>query len=260
MNPPHQLQNVDLVRLLQQESSAAKTANQDAQEARLRAEQAVTIAEKANQHLAELAQQLSKYLSPQLYLAIFRGEKQVKVGVDRKKLSVLFCDIVNFTSITENMEPMVLASWLNGYLNDMAEIVQTFGGTLDKFIGDAVMVFFGDPHSRGDEQDAIICVKMALVMQQQALARGIFVRIGINTGDVTVGNFGSEARMDYTVIGNTVNVSARLESASMPGKILISEATYALVKSSIYCVPNGFVYLKGIENSVMTYWAIKEYQ
>jgi class 3 adenylate cyclase len=223
-----------------------------------RARKTVAIArknlEQTNQHLAELAGKLSKYLSPQLYQAIFKGEKQVKIELYRKRLTLMFSDIVNFTPTTESMEPMALAAWLNSYLNDMAEIVQDFGGTLDKFIGDAVMVFFGDPQSQGEKQDAITCVKMAIQMCLKAKAKGVIIRIGINTGEGIVGNFGSEARMDYTVIGKDVNVASRLESSAVPGQILISESTYELVKDVINCVPNGLVKLKGIDRSILTYW------
>jgi class 3 adenylate cyclase len=210
--------------------------------------------EQTNQHLADLAGKLSKYLSPQLYQAIFKGEKQVKIELYRKRVTLLFSDIVNFTPTTESMEPMALAAWLNSYLNDMAQIVQDFGGTLDKFIGDAVMVFFGDPHTLGEKQDAIACVNMAIQMCQTAQAEGVIIRIGINTGEGIVGNFGSEARMDYTVIGKDVNLASRLESNAVPGRILISESTYELVNDVIDCLPNGPLKLKGIERSIMTYW------
>lgn len=212
--------------------------------------------EQTNQHLADLAGKLSKYLSPQLYQAIFKGEKQVKIELYRKRLTLLFSDIVNFTPTTESMEPMALASWLNSYLNDMAEIVQDFGGTLDKFIGDAVMVFFGDPQTQGEKQDAIACVNMAIQMCAKAKAKGVIIRIGINTGEGVVGNFGSEARMDYTVIGKDVNLASRLESNAVPGQILISESTYELVNDVVHCVPNGPLKLKGIERSIMTYWVM----
>ena len=139
----------------------------------------------------------------------------------------------------------------------MYEITQKYNGTLDKFIGDAVMVFHGDPHSRGQKEDAIANVEMALEMQARADALGIEVRMGINTGDCVVGNFGSDDRMEYTIVGSAVNLAARLESSSESGQILISKSTYELVKDKIRCEARGSVKLRGIDREVMTYWALE---
>ena len=154
----------------------------------------------------------------------------------------------------ESMNPQQLTNWLNHYLNEMTEIAIRYGGTLDKYIGDAVMIFFGDPSSLGSKEDAIQCVKMAKDMLFQAKLLGVDVRIGINTGECTVGNFGSADRMDYTIIGKEVNVAARLETAAQPGKILLSEFTYDLVKEEIPCEPRGEIQVKGIARPLMTYW------
>ncbi|MDP6039898.1 MAG: adenylate/guanylate cyclase domain-containing protein [Candidatus Latescibacteria bacterium] len=201
-----------------------------------------------------LTDKLSKYLSPQIYDSIFSGEKDVKIEYARKPLTVFFSDIVNFTPHTERLSPDALARWLNNYLTKMSAIANEFGGTLDKFIGDGIMAFFGDPQTHGSQQDAIRCVQMAQKMQERAKELDIGVRMGIHSGECIVGNFGSTDRMEYTIIGLNVNIAARLEEKSSTGGILISEATYKLVKDKISSNPNGEITAKGIDNNVTTYW------
>ncbi len=209
----------------------------------------------ARERLAALSNKLSKYLSPQVYKSIFSGEKEVKIESYRRKLTVFFSDIVNFTPIAETMDHLSLTRWLNGYLDEMTSIAMEYQGTLDKYIGDAIMVFFGDPLSSGEQADALACVRMALAMQAKARMLDIGVRIGISSGECTVGNFGSMDRMEYTIIGKEVNLASRLESNSRVGNILISDSTYALVKDKIACQKRGMIRMKGINRDVMTYWA-----
>ena len=212
---------------------------------------------KTVQHkLEELADKLAKYLSPQVYESIFKGEKDVKIESYEKTLTVCFSDIVDFMPRVESMTAQELTNWLNHYLNEMAEIVIQHGGTLDKYIGDAIMVFFGDPSSLGPKEDAIQCVRMAKDMLFHAKLLGVDVRIGINTGECTVGNFGSADRMDYTIIGKEVNVASRLETEAQPGRILISEFTHDLIKEDIQCEPRGEIHVKGIARPLMTYWVV----
>src|SRR5699024_6920105 len=134
------------------------------------------------------------------------------------------------------------------------------------FIGDAIMIFFGDPVSREPEEDAFNCVAMALEMQQQMLilrqrwrregvADEFHVRMGINSGNVTVGNFGTSARMDYTILGSDVNLASRLENLAKPGQVLISESTYHLIKTRIRCRHVGNVKVKGFQKPVPVYAA-----
>jgi adenylate cyclase len=222
---------------------------------------AITFQNELNQRLNEsslqlsrLAIKLSKYLSPQIYSSIFEDDTQVELGAISKPLSVMFSDIVGFTSISEDMSPEDLAAWLNDYMNAMSAITLKWEGTLDKFIGDAVMVFFGDPKTLGPVQDALNCVQMAIEMSAKASQMGVQVRYGINSGDCTVGNFGSIDRMDYTIIGPNVNLSARLEHVGEPGKILISEHTHYLINDKYECVPRSPIRVKGIERELMTYW------
>ncbi len=209
----------------------------------------------AKVQLEELTDKVSRYLSPQLYDAIFAGEKGVSLGETHlRPLTVYFSDIVQFTKKTESMGDKDLTHWLNGYCDQMATICLKHGGTLDKFIGDAVMVFFGDPQSKGEKEDAIACLRMAIEMNQAADEWDVQIRTGINTGPCYVGNFGSARQMNYTVIGGVVNTAARLQGKSEPGKMLISAATYELVKDDFWCDEHGKVTVKGIEGEIMTYW------
>ena len=214
--------------------------------------------------IEELTIKLSKYLSPQVYQSIFSGKKNVKIEAYRKKLTVFFSDIKGFTEITDRLEPEVLSSLLNSYLNEMSKIALKYGGTIDKFIGDAILIFFGDPESKGDKEDAKACVLMALEMRErmkhlrklwedQGISNPLDIRIGINTGFCNVGNFGSEDRLDYTIIGGEVNLASRLESNAEIGQILISHETYALIKKDVICQQKDEINVKGIAHKIQTY-------
>ena len=214
--------------------------------------------------IEELTNKLSKYLSPQVYQSIFSGKQNVKIEAYRKKLTVFFSDIKGFTEITDRLEPEVLSSLLNSYLNEMSKIALKYGGTIDKFIGDAILIFFGDPESKGDKEDAKACVLMALEMRErmkhlrklwedQGISNPLDIRIGINTGFCNVGNFGSEDRLDYTIIGGEVNLASRLESNAEIGQILISHETYALIKKDVICQQKDEINVKGIAHKIQTY-------
>lgn len=214
--------------------------------------------------LVALSEKLAKYFSPQVYDSIFSGELDVKIQTQRKPLTVFFSDLQGFTELTERLEPEILTELLTQYLTEMSKIAIRWGGTIDKFIGDAVLVFFGDPESRGNKEDAMACVSMALEMleklellreawRERGLARSLNARMGIHSGVCTVGNFGSEDRLDYTVIGNGVNLAARLETNSESNKILISEDTYLLVKEEIKCIKKQEISVKGVSYPIQTY-------
>ena len=174
---------------------------------------------------------------------------------------MFFSDIRNFAPRTEQLEPEALSAILNSYFSSMTEIARAHGATIDKFIGDAILAFFGDPQSDGSEKDAERCVLMAIDMQRCMFElRGAFaglglhdpleIRIGINSGFCTVGNFGSYERMDYTIVGSPVNVAARLQSACAPNAILVSNNTRALVAERFQFVSRGPLPLKGITEAV----------
>jgi class 3 adenylate cyclase len=214
--------------------------------------------------LASLSSKLAKYLSPQVYDSIFTGQQEVKIVSKRKKLTVCFSDLVGFTEITDNMESEDLTQLLNHYLTEMSNIALQHGATIDKYVGDAIVMFFGDPTTRGVKADALACVQMAIAMQKRVgelahewrnagIETPLSCRIGIHTGYCTVGNFGSEDRMDYTMVGGTVNLASRLEHEAPPGGVLISFETYAHVKDDVRCVEGGHVQVKGITQPVATY-------
>jgi len=223
--------------------------------------------EQQREKYRDLSIKLSRYVSPQVWQIIFAGKKDVKLETQRKKLVVFFSDIKGFTSLSEEIEPEELTGLLNNYLTEMSKIVLRHGGTIDKFIGDSVMVFFGDPESKGTKKDAIACVSMAIemrrhmiILQQRWRSQGIKtpleIRMGINTGYCTVGNFGAENRMDYTIIGKEVNLASRLESASEAGEILISYETYSLVKEVISCRERGQIQAKGFSKPITVYQVV----
>ncbi|CCK76435.1 guanylate cyclase [Oleispira antarctica RB-8] len=215
----------------------------------------------------QLSHKVSKYISPQIWESIFSGRKEVRLETQRKKLIVFFSDIVGFTALSEQMEAESLTDVLNTYLTEMSKVALKHGGTIDKFIGDSVMVFFGDPKSNGTKRDALACLAMAIDMRrhmqilrkkwiEQGIKVPLQIRMGINTGYCTVGNFGTESRMDYTIIGQEVNLASRLESSAESGEILISEETYNLVKDKIMCRLKGKVEMKGFSQPVATYQVI----
>ncbi len=219
------------------------------------------LLEKQNTKLESLSSKLSKYLAPQIFQSIFSSDKEVSLETKRKKLTVFFSDIKDFTQITEDLQAEDLASILNEYFTEMSQIAHEHGGTIDKFIGDAMLMFFGDPETKGVEEDARACVNMAIAMQcrmaelqkiwrDKGYERPFQMRIGINTGYCNVGNFGSEHRMDYTIIGGEVNLAARLEQEARPDGILLSYETYALVRNMVEAEEQPSIEAKGIRREI----------
>ena len=221
-------------------------------------------AEKQQQLLQKASDRLSKYLSPQICEQIF-SDVEFDTGTGRKKLTIFFSDIVNFTSITESMEAEELSGFLNFYLTNMCEIALKYGGTIDKFIGDSVMIFFGDPQSKGPEQDALACCNMVIEMlafvekneelfkEQFNFPEKLEIRIGVHSGVCSVGNFGSDQRLDYTVIGRAVNVAARLEQAAPKNSMLFSNSTKSLLGDTFQVSDSIEVKAKGIDRPIIGY-------
>ena len=221
-------------------------------------------AEKQQQLLQKASDRLSKYLSPQICEQIF-SDVEFDTGTGRKKLTIFFSDIVNFTSITESMEAEELSGFLNFYLTNMCEIALKYGGTIDKFIGDSVMIIFGGPQSQGLEQDALACCNMGLEMlafveKNEELFKEKFnfpekleIRIGVHSGVCSVGNFGSDQRLDYTVIGRAVNVAARLEQAAPNNSMLFSNSTKSLLGDTFQVSDSIEVKAKGIDRPIIGY-------
>ena len=209
---------------------------------------------------------LSKYLSPPLRKAILTG-KDVRAETQEKALTIFFSDMEGFTQLVERLDPEQLTSLLNSYLIVMSEIAFRFGGTVDKVIGDSIMVFFGDPESRGVRSDAVRCVSMAIAMrkamqelqlrwQGEGIEHPVGLRMGINSGVCKVGNFGTENRLDYTLLGRAVNLASRLESSADSNEILLSEDTYGLIGDSIHCIDKGQISIKGFAEPVKVYSAV----
>lgn len=219
------------------------------------------LVDQKNATLEALSAKLAKYLSPQIYQSIFSGRQEAALEARRKKLTIFFSDIENFTRTTEDLQAEDLTYILNDYFTEMSQLALEHGATIDKFIGDAMLMFFGDPETRGIEEDAKACVRMAIAMQRRMRdlqarwrARGFEqpfrMRVGINTGFCNVGNFGSPDRMDYTIIGGEVNLSARLQAAADPDGVLLSYETYALVRDIVDAEERPPIAAKGIRREV----------
>jgi class 3 adenylate cyclase len=248
-----------------------KKAELELREAKQQTEEASNLVADKNRMLEALSSKLAKYLSPQLYQSIFSGKQNVEIAAKRKKLTVFFSDIAAFTETTDNLESEDLTDVLNHYLTEMSAIALEYGATIDKYIGDAMLLFFGDPETKGTKEDAKACVLMAIAMQRRmreleqewrdrGLERPFRIRMGISTGFCTVGNFGSKDRMDYTIIGNEVNLAARLESAAEPGSILLAHETNALVSDIVLTEEQPPIAVKGFAKPINTYKIVGTYE
>lgn len=207
---------------------------------------------------------IRRYVPSQLAEQILAGQHSHERETERRKLTVVFSDIRGFTDTADQMEPEEFSALLNEYLSEMADIAEAHGGTIDKFVGDAIMVFFGAPVSRGAQEDAREAVRMSVAMQRrmreleqkwfnEGVQEPFRIRIGVNTGVANVGSFGSAGRKDYTAIGNQVNLAARLQASCPPGKVLLSHTTWALVREEIATEDAGEISVKGVHYPVKTY-------
>jgi len=242
----------------------ARTFTRMADEVQTRTETLDRLVAERTSELQTVANRLAKYLSPQIYSSIFSRKGEPAASLARKNLTIFFSDIEGFTDITDGMEPERLSFLINTYLSEMSDIAIAHGGTVDKFIGDAILVFFGDPETEGDGNDALRCARMALRMrdrllelaglwQQNGISRPLHARMGITTGYCTVGNFGSEQRLDYTAIGSPVNLAARLQTAAEADTILIAESTWLLIQDAVDATPMGKITPKGFVRPVEYY-------
>ncbi len=202
---------------------------------------------------------LERYHSPAVIEAVLAGPEDGGASVMARETSILFADIVGFTTRCENLSPTAVAAFLNQFFSLAADVIFKYGGTLDKFIGDAVMAFFGAPlpqqnHAERAVRSAIELLTNLEGWNAERVAAGedrIDVRIAVNSGPVVVGDIGSAQRVDYTVLGNTVNVTARLEEhVAKPGSIVLGEATRAAVADLFPTEPLGSVQLKGLSRRI----------
>ena len=209
----------------------------------------------------ERATRLKRYLSPGLADSILSGTQDVTLGSKRKFLTTFFSDIRGFTAAAERMEPEELVNELNEYFSEMTELVFAHGGTLDKYVGDAIMVFFGDPIPQDDHAERAVRLGLEMLERLQALKDHWFRRydeifeigIGIATGWVTVGDIGSPARTDYTVLGNQVNLASRLADKAAAGQILVTERTMVAVDNFVDGLMVDEISLKGINRPIKVY-------
>jgi adenylate cyclase len=223
-----------------------------------------------NRKAGNLSRHLGRYLPSQLVEAIGNGEEGSETRPQRRKITVFFSDIKDFTATTDSMEPEDLTSLLNEYLTEMTRIAMKWGGTIDKFVGDAMMVIFGAPIETDEASGAISCVRMAMEMQdrmraldrkwyEKGIEKPLEIRIGINTGVATVGDFGTSDRLSYTAIGGEVNLAARLEAICDPGGIVVSHPTWSLVRNSVACSRRAEkASLKGIGREITVYDVVME--
>ncbi len=209
---------------------------------------------------------LSRYLTPTVWRAVNEGNEKA-LATERKRITVFFSDIKGFSSLSEELEAETLTDLLNTYLTEMAKIAIKHNGTIDKFMGDGIMVIFGDARSEGLKGDCLRCLSMAIEMRKkmkelqsvwfnQGIKKPLSIRMGINTGFCTVGSFGTSHYMDYTVLGTHVNLASRLEAAADPGEILVSHETWSLIRDLIICRDKGEIKAKGFSHLIRVYQVV----
>ena len=210
--------------------------------------------------MVSVINKLTRFVPPQIWEPIVKTDAPVSVSNKRAKLTIMFSDIVGFTELSDSLSSDNLADILNTYMHCMTVIANKHGAVLDKFVGDGMVCFFGEPSSQGARQDALDCVAMALDMRCEMRTlrhkwrlmgfAGLYIRVGITTGYCHVGNFGSNNRLSYTLIGKEANLAARLESSAGKDEILVSESTYDYVCHNYECQHAGAFQLKGFDEKV----------
>lgn len=203
------------------------------------------------------------YLAPEVVEELVERPEALTLGGERRCLTVLFSDVRGFTTLSESMDPEALGALLNEYMTAMTRIVMARGGTVDKFIGDALMAFWGAPLAREKHPHEAVGASLAMLQRLDALRAGwqqrglpaIDVGIGVNTGEMNVGNMGSEDRFDYTVIGDHVNLASRLEGLNKTygTRLLVSEFTRERLGEAFFCRRVDRVRVKGREDPVAIY-------
>jgi adenylate cyclase len=222
------------------------------------------------EQMAELVRtgELRRFLPMQVAEGLLAGELAAEQALERRRITVLFADMVGFTDLSESLEPEELSEVLNEYLREMTAVAMAHGGTLDNFIGDGLMVLFGAPQRAEEKDQAWAAVQaademrttireLAARIRDRGIPADLQVRVGINTGHCTVGVFGSEVMRAYKAVGFLVNVAARLQTAADPGGILCGFRTYALVKNRVRAEPKEPLKVKGAARPVEA-WEILE--
>ena len=226
--------------------------------------------DKAKKEKNQLQFAFSKYISPQLVNDIMINPDVINLGGEKQVLSVVFTDLEGFTELSDSLDPSRLVRVLNSYLTEMSEVIIALGGTIDKFEGDAILAFFGAPTPMKDHAErccraALGMLRMEKIINEQLLNEGLITkplhtRMGINTGEMIVGNIGSIKRFDYTIIGGNVNIASRIETVNKvyETQLLISEQTWNLVKDKFNARRVDTVKLKGVHLPVTVYELLSE--
>lgn len=224
---------------------------------------------RVEEQMAELVRtgELKRFMPQQIAEGLMAGQLSADDGFERRKVTLLFADMVGFTDLSDKLEPEELAEVLNEYLREMTAVAVSQGGTLDNYIGDGLMVLFGAPKQVDESVQAWSALRTAFGMQERVeelstamRARGIpadlTVRVGVNTGHCTVGVLGSDIMRAYKAVGFAVNVAARLQSEAEPGTVLVGFRTYALVKDRVVAEQRVPLMLKGAARPVEA-WEIR---
>jgi len=208
-------------------------------------------------------QTFSRYVAPKVAKELLGNSDLADLGGRNVNASVLFADIVGFTTLSEKMPPDKVSELLNEYFGYIAEIVHMYHGHIDKYIGDCVMAVFGAPgqddlHAQHAVECAVLIQDMVAVLNEKRKSLGLtelMFHIGVNSGSMLAGNIGSSERMDYTVMGRAVNIASRLSGAALPGGVLISDTTYEAIQKNghIQCQPAGVVTLRGSAQPLATF-------
>jgi adenylate cyclase len=203
-------------------------------------------------------QAFERFLPPSVVEIIIANPNEIHLGGENQTVTILFSDIRGFTRMSEHMEPHAVVELLNEYFSEMTDLISESGGTLDKYLGDGIMAVYGAPFPKPD--DALRATRTAMEMMRALVAlnrdwesRGqqpLRMGVGVNTGPVTAGNIGSAKRMDYTVIGDAVNLASRLCSHAAGGQILVSDSTYLLLNGTIPAQRLEPIRVKGKETPV----------
>jgi class 3 adenylate cyclase len=218
---------------------------------------------RVDEQMAELVRtgELARFLPQEVAAGLLGGHLTSDESFERRRITVLFADMVGFTDLAEGLEPEELAEVLNGFLREMTAAVIACGGSVDNLIGDAVMAVFGAPRAMPEVDQAWAavqaamemrrrCYELAASLRERGIPADLDIRVGVNTAHCTVGVFGSEVMRAYMAVGFAVNVAARLQTAADPGSILCGFRTYALVKDRVRAEERGALSVKGARRPV----------
>lgn len=225
-----------------------------------------SLMQRQQHQLLRAGRLIRRYAPAQVAERIMSGEHDADFQPMRAKITVFFSDLEGFTHSSDDLDPEELAAILNEYLSEMAGIAKRYGATINQFIGDGIMLFFGAPDVTNDKDHALRAVHMALEMQRRievlnrswrarGARRSFRARMGINTGYASVGDFGSNDRKTYTAIGIQTNIAARIQSQCEPGKVLMTDTTWALVREQIDCEDHGECTVRGVHFPIRIYQA-----